>query len=124
MRDQYLPAIDIGTGSARAVLFTRTGQQVGMGQREYGLREIRGVPGSQVFDTTTNRLLVGQCVREALASAGTGPDAVALRAWSLYDQDDNEIWACPTRTLAPSTRLLRLSPPAKGRRFMIVRGTG
>ena len=30
MTDQYLPAIDIGTGNARAVLFTRTGQQVGM----------------------------------------------------------------------------------------------
>lgn len=63
MRDQYLLAIDIGTGSARAVLFTRTGQQVGVGQREYSHREILGVPGSQVFDTTTNWSLVGQCVR-------------------------------------------------------------
>ena len=102
MRDQYLLAIDIGTGSARAVLFTRTGQQVGMGQREYSHREILGVPGSQVFDTTTNWLLVGQCVREALASASTGPDAVAAvsatsmrEGMVLYDQDDEEIWACP-----------------------------
>ena len=69
---------------------------------EYSHREIIGVPGSQVFDTKSNWLLVGQCVREALASACTGPDAVAaVSATSmredmvLYDQHDEEVWACP-----------------------------
>ncbi len=54
MSDEYLLAIDVGTGSARAMLFTATGHQAGIGQREYRHRELPGVPGSQVFDTTTN----------------------------------------------------------------------
>ena len=77
MSDEYLLAIDVGTGSARAMLFTATGHQAGIGQREYRHRELPGVPGSQVFDTTTNWALIGQCVRDALASANVPPEAVA-----------------------------------------------
>ena len=77
MSDRYLLAIDVGTGSARAVLFTRGGRQAGIGQREYRHGEVPGVPGSQVFDTTTNWSLIGQCVREALDNASAPPDAVA-----------------------------------------------
>jgi sugar (pentulose or hexulose) kinase len=35
VNDGYLLAIDVGTGSARAVLFTSSGHQAGIGQREY-----------------------------------------------------------------------------------------
>jgi autoinducer-2 kinase len=100
--DEYLLAIDIGTGSARAILFTPTGHQAGMGQREYSHREVPGVPGSQVFDTATNWALIGECVREALANASISPAAVrAVSASSmregmvLYDPHGREIWACP-----------------------------
>ena len=54
----YLLAIDVGTGSARAVLFGPDGRQAGIGRREYSHREAPGVPGSQVFDTTANWSLV------------------------------------------------------------------
>ena len=102
MNDEYLLAIDVGTGSARAVLFTAAGQQAGIGQREYSHRELPEVPGSQVFDTTKNWALIGQCVREALANADIPPAAVrAVSATSmregmvLYDQHGTETWACP-----------------------------
>ena len=35
MSGPYLLAIDAGTGSCRAVLFTETGEQAGVGQREW-----------------------------------------------------------------------------------------
>ena len=64
MRDQYLLAIDIGTGSARAVSFTRTGQQVGMGQREYGLRENRRPGRPRVTGVRhDNELVAGGAMR-------------------------------------------------------------
>ncbi|MGA2804770.1 MAG: autoinducer-2 kinase [Acidimicrobiales bacterium] len=98
----YLLAIDVGTGSARAVLFGPDGRQAGIGQREYSHREAPGVPGSQVFDTTANWSLVTQCVHEALAKARVVPtDVRAVSASSmregmvLYDARGQEIWACP-----------------------------
>jgi len=98
----YLLAIDVGTGSARAVLFGADGRQAGIGQREYSHREAAGVPGSQVFDTRANWSLIAQCVHEALASAQVSPAAVrAVSATSmregmvLYGGKGEEIWACP-----------------------------
>ena len=81
MSDGYLLAIDVGTGSARAVLFGADGRQAGMGQREYSHREAPGVPGSQVFDTTANWSLIAECVREALAEAQVlAPEVRAVSA--------------------------------------------
>ena len=98
----YLLAIDVGTGSVRAVLFGPDGRQAGIGRREYSHSEAPGVPGSQVFDTTANWLLVRQCVHEALAGARVVPTEVrAVSASSmregmvLYDAKGGEIWACP-----------------------------
>jgi autoinducer 2 (AI-2) kinase len=102
MSTDYLLAIDIGTGSARAVLFSADGRQAGIGQREYSHRGAPGVPDSQVFDTTTNWPLVAECVREAVANARVQPaDVRAVSATSmregmvLYNAEGNEIWACP-----------------------------
>ena len=102
MSGDYLLAIDVGTGSARAVLFTVNGRQVGIGQREYSHKQAPGVPDSQVFDTKANWSLIGQCVHEALAGAQVSPAAIrAVSASSmregmvLYDHDGHEIWACP-----------------------------
>ena len=50
MTGRYLLAIDAGTGSCRAVLFTETGAQAGAGQREWTHHEPPGVPGGQDFD--------------------------------------------------------------------------
>lgn len=102
MSDELLLAIDAGTGSCRAVLFSVEGEQVAAGQREYSHPEQPGVPGSRVFDTADNWRLIGECVREALAGAHADPTTVqAVSATSmregmvLYDAAGDEIWACP-----------------------------
>lgn len=100
MSDELLLAIDAGTGSCRAVLFTLGGSQLAIGQREYAHPELAGYPGSQVFDTDANWRLICECVREVLA--GVSPGAVkAVSATSmregmvLSDARGREIWACP-----------------------------
>ena len=102
MSEDLLLAIDAGTGSCRAVLFSLEGRQVAVGQREYSHRELSDVPGSQVFDTDGNWRLICECIAEALKSVDGGADAVkAVSATSmregmvLYDARGDEIWACP-----------------------------
>jgi autoinducer-2 kinase len=102
MSDELLLAIDAGTGSCRAVLFTPDGQQVAIQQREYSHPGSPGVPGSQVFCTAENWAQICACVQEALRSAGVHADAVrSVSATSmregmvLYDRAGAEIWACP-----------------------------
>jgi autoinducer-2 kinase len=97
--DELLLAIDAGTGSCRAALFTPDGRPAGMGQREYVHHEAPGAPGSQVFDTAGNWELIRACIREALGD--TPADAVkAVSATSmregmvLYDAAGHELWAC------------------------------
>lgn len=95
-------AIDLGTGSCRAVLFREDGTQASIGQREWSHAALPGAPGSQVFDTERNWVLIGECIREALERAAIGPaDVAAVSSTSmregmvLYDADGREIWACP-----------------------------
>src|SRR5215831_1017910 len=99
---RYLLAIDAGTGSCRALLFTMEGQQVAVSQREWTHREPPGVPGGQDFDVAANWALITACIRDALRQAGAaGADVAAVAATSmregivLYDADGAEIWACP-----------------------------
>ena len=98
----HLLALDLGTGSCRAVLFDDDGRQLAMGQREWSHTGLPGVPGSQVFDTTGNWLLICECIREALSSANLRPTEVAAvsstsmrEGMVLYDGAGREIWACP-----------------------------
>jgi autoinducer 2 (AI-2) kinase len=98
----HLLAIDLGTGSCRAVIFATDGRQVAIGQREWSHAALPGYPGSQVFDTARNWRLICDCVREALASGGlTASEIGAVSATSmregmvLYDAAGHEIWACP-----------------------------
>ncbi len=98
----YLLAIDAGTGSCRALLFTEKGEQVAVSLREWTHHEPPGVPGGQDFDVETNWRLISACIRDALASAGAGGgDVAAIAATSmregivLYDARGAEIWACP-----------------------------
>ncbi len=95
-------AIDLGTGSCRAVIFGEDGAQVAMGQREWSHAESPGAPGSQVFDTARNWPLICDCIREALHRAGIAPLEIAAvsstsmrEGMVLYDADGREIWACP-----------------------------
>ena len=113
----YLLAIDAGTGSCRALLFTATGQQVAVSLREWTHHEPPGVPGGQDFDVETNWRLITACIRDALAAAGAaGGDVAAVAATSmregivLYDARGAEIWACPnvdSRAAAEAEELIR-----------------
>jgi autoinducer 2 (AI-2) kinase len=95
-------ALDLGTGSCRAVLFAEDGAQVAIGQREWSHAALPGAPGSQVFDTTHNWRLLCECIGEALSRAGiSATDVAAVSSTSmregmvLYDEAGSEIWACP-----------------------------
>lgn len=98
----HLLAIDLGTGSCRAVLFAQDGRQVAIGQREWIHEGLPGVPGSQVFDTERNWRLICECIMEALNKARPRPAEIAAvsstsmrEGMVLYDRAGREIWACP-----------------------------
>ena len=102
MSGSYLLAIDAGTGSCRAMLFTEKGEQVASSLREWTHREPPGVPGGQDFDVARQLAAIAACIRDALGQAGaTGDDVRAVAATSmregivLYDAAGREIWACP-----------------------------
>jgi len=117
MNGPYLLAIDAGTGSCRAVLFTETGAQAGAGQREWTHHEPPGVPGGQDFDVHAGWQAIAACVRDALQAAGaSGADVAAVAATSmregmvLYDAGGREIFACPnvdSRASAEAEDLIR-----------------
>lgn len=95
-------AIDLGTGSCRAIIFDTDGNQLAVGQREWSHAELAGYPGSQVFDTARNWTLICECIRDALATGGiTAAGVAAVSSTSmregivLYDRAGTEIWACP-----------------------------
>ena len=102
MTRRLLLAIDAGTGSCRALLFTPEGEQVAVSLREWTHHEPPGVPGGQDFDTHANWLLITACIRDTMSQAGaTGDEVAAVAATSmregivLYDRAGAEIWACP-----------------------------
>jgi autoinducer-2 kinase len=98
----YLLAIDAGTGSCRALLFSLAGEQVAVSLREWAHREPPGVPGGQDFDVEANWRAIAACIQDALALAGASGDQVAAVAATsmregivLYDSAGRELWACP-----------------------------
>jgi autoinducer 2 (AI-2) kinase len=102
MSGSYLLAIDAGTGSCRALLFTQKGEEVTSSLREWTHREPPDAPGGQDFDVDANWQAIAACVRDALGQAGaSGDDVRAIAATSmregivLYDSAGREIWACP-----------------------------
>jgi autoinducer-2 kinase len=102
MTSRYLLAIDAGTGSCRAVLFTESGQQAGTSVREWVHLEPPDAPGGQDFDVEAGWDAIATCVRDVLAATGAvGAEVAAVAATSmregvvLYDRAGREIWACP-----------------------------
>jgi len=100
--EQYVAAIDAGTGSTRCLIFDSDGNQVAMASREWSHPTIPDYPGSFVFETEKNWVLVCESTREALQKAKVMPEHVrAVSATSmregmvLYDAEGKEIWACP-----------------------------
>jgi autoinducer 2 (AI-2) kinase len=98
--DGYLLALDAGTGSCRAALFTVDGQLAALAQREWSHPPADGIPGSQSFDPAGNWALICACIREVLGGA---PSPAAVRAVGcssmggglvLYGRGGQELWAC------------------------------
>lgn len=97
----HLLAIDAGTGSVRAVVFSADGTQVGVAQREWAHREDPRWPGSMDFDWTRNWELASECVRGALKASRIDPHDIAAVSTTcmregivLYDKGGRELWAC------------------------------
>jgi autoinducer 2 (AI-2) kinase len=109
--DGYLLALDAGTGSCRAALFTLDGQLAGLAQREWSHPPEAGIPGSQSFHPARCWAAICACVREVLrTTASRAPlipgirgngylvRAVGCSAMGgglvLYDRRGREVWAC------------------------------
>lgn len=97
----YLLAIDAGTGSCRAVLFTERGIPVASAGQEWHHRAEPGIPGSMEFLLDQNWSAIVGCIRSALHDAGADGAAVAAVSASsmregivLHDRDGRELWAC------------------------------
>lgn len=120
MAKQYLMAIDAGTGSVRAVLFTVAGAQVGCVQHEWTHSEDPRFPGSMDFDWVKNWALASECVRGVLAQTGVAPQDIAAISTTcmregivLYDAAGQEIWACANvdaRSVDEVGQLIRMDP--------------
>ena len=125
----YLMAIDLGTGSARAVVFDALGRQVDSASREWTHHPEPGVPGSQVFDTARNWELICECVREVLNGGRVAPsDVVGVSTTSmregivLLDSEGREIWACPNVDARASSEALELVKSGRARQIYDIAG--
>ncbi|WP_188036996.1 autoinducer-2 kinase [Actinotalea sp. JY-7885] len=97
----HVLAIDAGTGSVRAALFTVEGRFVAVASRPWEHDPEPGVPGSMGFATERNHALVLETVREVLATSGIGGSAVQAVSASamreglvVLDAAGRELWAC------------------------------
>lgn len=96
-----LMAVDAGTGSVRAVLFSLEGEQLGCVQQEWTHKEDPRYPGSMDFDWVHNWDLARSCIRGVIEQTGVDPREIAAVSTTcmregivLYDQQGQEIWAC------------------------------
>ncbi len=116
-------AVDLGTGSCRALVFDLDGRPIATSQREWSHPPIPGVPGSQSFDTARNWPLIAACIREAIEQSGLqaadikGVSATSMReGMVLYDAAGAEIWACPnvdSRASSEADELVRSGTAAR-----------
>ena len=120
-----LMAVDAGTGSVRAVLFSLEGEQLGCVQKEWTHAEDPRFPGSMDFDWTTNWDLARDCIRGVIEQTGVNPQDIAAVSTTcmregivLYDKDGNEIWACANvdgRSNDEVGELIRMDPDLERR---------
>ena len=72
-----LMAVDAGTGSVRAVLFSLEGEQLGCVQQEWTHKEDPRYPGSMDFDWVHNWDLARSCIRGVIEQTGVDPREIA-----------------------------------------------
>jgi len=127
----HLLVIDAGTGSGRAVIFDRDGNQAGFAQEEWRHLPEDGVPGSMSFDVEAGWALLTRCIAKALSNCGlTGRDIAAISSTSmreaivLYDGAGREVWAVANVDSRASAEVaeLKASSPDFERDFYDVSG--
>ena len=120
MAEQFLMAIDAGTGSVRAVLFDPDGNQIGCVQKEWEHKEDPRYPGSMDFDWVHNWKLACECTSGVIAETKIKPEQIIAVSTTcmregivLYDKGGNEIWACANvdaRSTDEVGKLIRMNP--------------
>lgn len=123
--------LDAGTGSGRAVVFDRAGDQIGFAQQEWSHLPEPNVPGSMGFDTESCWALLARCTRQVLDKCGlNGADIAAISSTSmregivLYDENGRELWACANvdSRAGDEVAALKASDPDMEREFYRVSG--
>lgn len=77
-------AIDIGTSSARALLFDRVGRAIEGGEAQHGYEVTATADGGVEIDPAMLLALASRCVDEALALAGEHQASIGLAAFSCF----------------------------------------
>ena len=93
-------AIDVGTGSARALAFDGSGALLAQSSREWNHAPVPGHPGGTIFDTSGGWRDISMVIREVVERLpGVHITAVAASSmregFVLYDAHGTELWACP-----------------------------
>ncbi len=116
----HLLVIDAGTGSGRAVIFDRNGNQTGFAQEEWRHLPEAGVPGSMSFDVEGGWALLRRCVQRALAACDLRGDNIAAisstsmrEAIVLYDGAAKEVWAIANVDSRASAEVVELKAISK-----------
>ena len=91
MSEQFLMAVDAGTGSVRAVLFRTDGTQIGCVQQEWEHREDPRYPGSMDFDWTHNWRLACGCIRGVIEETGVRPEQIAAVSRGLIKVEGGQV---------------------------------
>lgn len=96
--NEYLLALDGGTGSFRAILFNKEGQQVAIEQVEWEHPTDERYPGSIGFDVENNWTIIQDCLKRLVANSGVDPVAIkgistdSMReGFILYDEAGKEL---------------------------------
>lgn len=99
-RSPVVIAVDAGTGSARALAFTETGECVARAAVEWKHNSVPGHPGGVDFDASSGWEAISRAIREVVASVD-GCHVAAIVSSSmregfvLFDAHGEEIFACP-----------------------------
>ena len=100
-----LMAVDAGTGSVRAVLFSLEGEQLGCVQQEWTHKEDPRYPGSMDFDWVHNWDLARGCIRGVIEQTGVDPHDIARASFSTI-RTVRKSGPAPTSMRAATTKWL------------------
>lgn len=72
-KNDYLMAIDAGTGSVRSIIFDRKGKEISSAQEEWQHKEDPRYSGSMIFDCDANWKIIKNCISKSIRLAMINP---------------------------------------------------